>query len=130
MIRTISFVPNEGTEKIKFGTKRADVRKMLDGFVGEFKKNKFSKNSTDDFGYCHIYYNVDDEVEAIEFFDDVELMYDEVNLFSLKAEDIESIFKNAEEDYGSYTIKDKSIGIYTPGNVVESILIGCKGYYG
>ena len=46
---------------------RANVRKLL-GKFSTFIKSKFSENSTDDFGYCHAYYNKSDQLIAIEFF--------------------------------------------------------------
>jgi len=52
----IKAIPLKSVNGIKFGMKREEVRKLL-GEYEEFKKSVLSTNTTDDFGYCHVYYN-------------------------------------------------------------------------
>ena len=46
----------ESVGKIKFGMTRKEVRDNYE-VKGEFIKNGFSENLTDDLGFCHVYYN-------------------------------------------------------------------------
>ena len=78
---SFTFNPFVGTDHILFDEERESVRKI--GDYSEFKKNKFSKNTTDDFGGFHVYYNEVNRVEAIEFFPDTSLIYMEKDLFTL-----------------------------------------------
>lgn len=120
--------PLKEVNGIKFGMKREDVRKII-GEAKEFKKSKFSKNTTDDFGYCHVFYDDDDECEAIEIFNNTEVLIDETVVFPINISEIKTIIKDLVEDEGSFISKSQSIGIYAPNGNMESILFGNIGYY-
>lgn len=122
-------VPNKSVGNVIMGMDRDSVRKKLAGFKKEFKKTLFSRRATDDFGYCHVFYNSEDKCNAIEFWGNVKLVYKNTNLFDLKKEELPEYFSDIKEDYGSYISRKYSIGISYDGNKIESILIGCKGYY-
>lgn len=122
-------MPNQSVGKVLFGLERNKVKGILPGYKGEFKKSKFSKTSTDDFGYCHVFYDSKDRCNAVEFFEKVELIYKNMNLFDLRLDDLQSVFPDMKEEYGSYISKKYSIGIVFSENKVESILVGCEGYY-
>ena len=79
--------------------------------------------------YCHVFYDSKDRCNAVEFFEKVELIYKNMNLFDLRLDDLQSVFPDMKEEYGSYISKKYSIGIVFSGNKVESILVGCEGYY-
>lgn len=113
---------------VKFGMKRADVRKIL-GEATEFKKSKFSKNTTDDFGFCHVFYNTNDECEAIEIFDDIEVTVEGQVVFPTSIDSAKKVLKNLIKDEVGYTDKEQSVGIYAPSSRMESILFGEAGYY-
>ena len=127
MVFTI--IPTKAVGKIPFGLPREEVKNILSGFSGSFKKSKFSKNTTDDFGYCHVYYDDKDRCTAIEFFEKCELIYDGVNLFEQNATTLKKLFSDIKEEYGSYISVKYSIGIVMDNNTVESILIGKENYY-
>lgn len=120
--------PLKEVNGIKFGMKREDVRKII-GEAKEFKKSKFSKNTTDDFGYCHVFYNDDDECEAIEIFNNTEVLINETVVFPINISGIKAIIKDLVEEEGSFISKSQSIGIYAPNGNMESILFGNIGYY-
>lgn len=120
--------PLKEVNGIKFGMKREDVRKII-GEAKEFKKSKFSKNTTDDFGYCHVFYNDDDECEAIEIFNNTEVLINETVVFPINISEIKTIIKDLVEEEGSFISKSQSIGIYAPNGNMESILFGNIGYY-
>lgn len=114
---------------IKFGMSREDVRKVLGGTYREFKKSKFSKTMTDDFGVCHVFYNTEGRCEAVEIFDKCQVSIDGKVVFPLDVQTVKEIIPDLEEDTGSYISKKLSIGIYAPGSTAESILFGYSGYY-
>lgn len=120
--------PLKEVNGIKFGMKREDVRKII-GEAKEFKKSKFSKNTTDDFGYCHVFYNDDDECEAIEIFNNTEVLINETVVFPINISEIKAIVKDLVEEEGSFISKSQSMGIYAPNGNMESILFGNIGYY-
>ena len=122
-------VPSESVGKVLFGAERNEVRSILNGFKGEFKKSKFSKTTTDDFGYCHVFYNKDNQCNAVEFFEECELLYKGKDLFKISVLELKKLFPDIKEEYGSYISVMASIGVVFNGDAVESILIGCKDYY-
>lgn len=123
------FVPNESIGEIMFGIDRNEIKAILNGFRGAFKKNKFSKNTADDFGYCHVYYDVNNKCNAVEFFAPNELLYNDENLFDMNETDLKNVFPDIIEEYGSYISLKYSIGVVFNDNKIESILVGCKDYY-
>ena len=121
-------IPLAEVNGVKFGMKRCDVREIF-GNATEFKKSKFSKTTTDDFGFCHVFYNQSDECEAIEIFDESEVQIDDITVFPNAADKLKSMFSDFEEDDCGFICKSKSIGVYAPNGKMESILFGCTGYY-
>lgn len=124
----INAVPLREVAGVKFGMKRSEVRKVL-GDAREFKKSKFSKTLTDDFGFCHVFYNSDDECEAIELFKEVQVMIGNRLVFPMTLDEAKKILGELIEDVGSYISAKDSVGIYAPGGSMESILFGVAGYY-
>lgn len=124
----VNAIPLKEVAGVKFGMKRLDVRKVL-GEANEFKKSKFSKTLTDDFGFCHVFYNSDDECEAIELFKKVQVMIDGRLVFPTSLGEAKKIFGELIEDNGSYISKKDSVGIYAPSGSMESILFGVVEYY-
>lgn len=114
---------------VKFGMPRAQVRNVLGGSYREFKKSKFSKNTTDDFGICHVFYNQADQCEAVEVFGECEVSVNGKVIFPLDISSVKEQIPDLAEDMGSYISKKQSIGIYTPDGNPESILFGEAGYY-
>lgn len=120
--------PLVGASGIKFGMKRDEVRSIL-GTAKEFKKSKYSKTTSDDFGFCHVFYNTEDCAEAVEFFVDAEVSINGQVVFPGSADLIIGMFSDFVQDSSGYISNDHSIGIYAPDGNMESILFGCKGYY-
>lgn len=124
-----SATPLEGINGVKFGMPRSEVRKVLGGKYKEFRKSKFSKNTTDDFGICHVFYNPDNKCEAVEVFDECEILVNGEVIFPLDISSVKKRISDLKEDTGSYISKELSIGIYAPEGKPESILFGEAGYY-
>ena len=124
----VTAVPLKEVAGVKFGMKRSEVRKVL-GQANEFKKTKFSKTFADDFGFCHVFYNSDDECEAIELFKEVQVVIDGMLVFPTTLDEAKKILGELQEDGGSYISEKDSVGICAPGGSMESILFGIAGYY-
>lgn len=123
-MKVIKAIPLEEVDGIKFGTNRKTVREKL-GDYSEFKKTPFSDNTTDDFGFCHVYYDDNNKFEAIEIFD-AEVYIRERKVFPVNVNRLGDIIDDFDDELISVS---KSIGIYAPDEEPESILFGCKGYY-
>lgn len=126
-----SFILNsfESVGAIKFGEARAFVRETL-GEFSEYKKNKFSKNTLDDFKFCQVFYSSENTVVAVELYRNAELIYNGVNLFSLNVDEIMSLFDDPIVKRDSYGIEFPSFGvsISIEENLPASILVYQKGY--
>ncbi len=118
--------------EINFGMARTEVRKIL-GEYKEFKKSKYSKNTTDDFSTCHVFYDGDNKCEAVEIFDGIEVRIGGSIIFPGDFKDgienLRLIDKDLKIEKDGCISKDKSIGIYAPEDKMESILLGNVGYY-
>lgn len=125
----ITVTPLKEVNGVKFGMKRDEVRKILGTFKGEFKKTPFSKTTTDDFGFCHVYYDTDGGCEAVEIFDNTEVVVERTTVFPIDMEKAKQIFSDLTEEDGSFISKSQSVGIYAPYGNMESILFGIPGYY-
>ena len=121
-------VPNKKIGDIEFGMKRKIVREVIGEEYKEFKKNIFSKNTTDDYGEFHVYYN-GSECEAVEIFEG-EFVYKGFNIMKLNLQKIKELFEDLKEDGENYYLSQKySIGITMDGNKIDAILLGEKDYY-
>lgn len=126
-MRKLDVIPCKMVGEIAFGMSRAEVRSLF-GDYSEFYKTQFSKRTTDDFGFCHVYYDENDCCEAVEIFE-AEVYIEGKKVFPCSLENIKESFPNAKEEYGSYLDKELSVGIYAPDDKAETILIGKQKYY-
>ena len=129
----IEIKPYERVGTIKLGSNREMVRKDNGNFK-EFRKSRFSKNSTDDFSSFHVFYSEDDRVEAVEFFRESNLYFHDIQLFTQSYGDLKARFNaldpNNTEDESGIIYKTLGFSVYSPdGKQVESILVFEKGYY-
>lgn len=124
----IDAIPLKEINGIKFGVKREEVRQKL-GKYKEFKKWSMSKVTTDDFGYCHVYYNEKQEFEAIEIFDDAQVFINGKLIFPIEFDSANKIIDDFQIESDSLISKSQSIGIFAPDKKMETILFGVKGYY-
>lgn len=129
MIESLNLIPYVGVGAIKFGESREEVRKNL-GTYKEYKKNKFSTNTLDDFGFCQVFYNAMNKVEAVEMYRNVGLVYDNVNLFLLDKPQLLRVFQADGINEDEYGINVPSLGlsIALTVDMPDSILAYQKGY--
>jgi len=129
----LEIIPYNKIGDISFQLSREAVRKLLGEFK-EFKKTKSSKKTTDDFKFCHVFYDKDDKIEAVEFFRENELVYEGRNIFLMTYNDLlqfleEKKITYKEEDSG-VIIESLGIAAYAPAKrSIESILVYRHGYY-
>lgn len=120
--------PKKDVNGIEFGMDRESVRNQLGEPVKEFKKSKFSRNTTDDYGGFHVFYDAGNNFEAVEIFEGT-VMVEGTALFPGTFQNILDYDESFEkEDDGCVSVK-LGIGVYSPEQRIESILIGCEGYY-
>lgn len=117
---------------ILFGEERDTVRKESSDSFREFKKTKFSQNTTDDFGGYHVFYDGSDKVEAVEVFPGNSVLYRDKNLLRISYAEAVKLLKdhNCREDEYGFIDSDAGISVYAPDhNQIESVLLFRKGYY-
>ena len=128
MIR-LSVIPLKQVGLIEFGMSRAEVRQLVDMSYSEFMKAPTSSNPTDDFGAFHVYYDSNDQCEAVEVFSELEVEVMGKLIFPTSLEDALKALPSLQPDGdGLISIAD-SVGIYAPDGNMESILFGVEGYY-
>lgn len=130
MKKTFTINPFSSVGKISFGANRDEVRNILGQFT-EFRKTRFSKNTTDDFGGLHVYYNEGDTVDAIELFPiDTLVLYKKKDLFGLSKEELIMLFSDPsfKEEPGHLTFANYGVEIGMEDDVITSILVHKKGY--
>jgi hypothetical protein len=120
--------PAADINNIAFGTDRETVRAELGAPVKEFKKSKYSKNTTDDYGKFHVFYDADNNLEAIEIFEGT-VSVEGKKIFPGSLRNVMSLDDSFEQDEEGCTSSKLEIGVYAPGGNIESVLIGCEGYY-
>ena len=113
---------------VPFQSNREIVRKAF-GQYREFRKNPFSKNTADDFGFCHVYYDANDNCDAFEFFSECEIEVNGEIVFPGRLDSIKSVMGRYVIMGDSYISIEKSIGITVLNGKTECVLFGKKGYY-
>lgn len=121
-------VPTTGVNEVKFGMNREEVRRLL-GSATEFYKFDDDVNTTDDFGFCHVFYDDNNECEAIEIFDEAEVYVNGLLIFPTDFETAKKAIGGFEQDDEGLISISKSIGIYAPDGDMESILFAKEDYY-
>ena len=113
---------------VRFGMSREEVRRIFGAFT-EFRKNRFSQNTTDDFGYCHVFYDAENRCEAIEVFPEAEVSIGGKTVIPATMEEIKVAIPTLVEEDGSWLAVELSIGVSSADDKVNGILFGKPGYY-
>lgn len=114
---------------ISFGSDRESVRKEM-GEYKEFRKSRFSRNSTDAFGGCHVYYGQDNHVEAVELFRGETPIYKHKNLFMFTPDQIVMLFADEKVIRSDSTVSFPSYGVdlSIADGQIDSVFIHVKDY--
>ncbi len=121
--------PFVGVGIIVFNSKRDFVRKQL-GEYSEFRKSKFSKNTTDNFGTFHVFYSQKNTVDAVEFFPGSNVIYKGHKMFDLDREALISLYNDdkmvQEED--SINFISYGVEVVIEEERITSIFVHKAGY--
>lgn len=128
-METWQATPLVGVNGVTFGMPREKVRRLWGPRFSKFKKNEFSRNSSDDFGIAHVYYDESGLCEAVEIFADVTVNIGKQTVFPTSVAEAQKVFPDLIEDDGTLISAEKSIGISMLENEMECILFGKEGYY-
>lgn len=128
MEKALIIVPFASVGNVAFDSKREDVRNL--GSYTEFKKSRFSKNTTDNFGGYHVFYTPNNEVEAVEIFPFVKAVYNGKNLFELSKQEVISLFGdvNFKEEEESLVFPSYGIEVVIEEERVSSVFAHMKDY--
>lgn len=122
--------PYIGVGSIKFGDARSNVRTLF-GDYKEYKKSKFSRNTTDDFGTFHVFYDTNDCVEAIEFYKGSKIYFLDTELIGQKIDFIQELINgnlSISEDNVYHSSVDGII-LSVENNTINSVFVYCKDYW-
>lgn len=123
-------VPQKSFNGIEFGCSRDVLRKHLGSDYREIKKSPYDRNTMDFYQQFAVFYSKDDKFEAIEFYEDVEVVVAGKRLFPATIDECKVVFPCLEFDGYGYIEKDNSIGItLNDEDSVEAILFGKENYY-
>lgn len=128
-VNTWNVNPTLGVNGVPFGASRDTVIKKFGSPNNNFKKSSKSKNTTDNYGSFHIFYNTKNKMEAIEIFEGVVKVNGKV-IFPNSIQNILNFDDSFEQNSTGCISKKLSIGIYMSNDKPESVLVGSEGYYG
>lgn len=123
-MKKVSVTPLKSVNGVSFGSSRSTVRKEFGKFK-EFKKSKTSVNTTDDFGWCHVFYDATDKMIAVELFAkecNIVVGSTNVDLTSLALAK-KSMNMNGDTD------EARSISIGMSDGKVGSVVFGKRDYF-
>lgn len=122
-------IPLVEVNNVRFGMARDEVRRIW-GSATEFLKTQEDKITTDDFGFCHVFYDSDNCCEAIELFSENEVYINGIKVFPVNFKLALIAVPSFIKDDDGLISYDLSIGIYAPDEEnIESILFGKKNYF-
>lgn len=133
-MKPLIITPLKSVGGVVFGEPRQSVRGKVGTRFKEFRKTGDSANSADDFGWCHIFYDAQNNCEAVEVFNDghIVLSLDGTNLFGLTfaslAEMLQRKDKAATLSPPDITSRAFGIAAYGEAGKIETILVGARGY--
>ena len=121
--------PLIGFNNIKFGMTKDNIHKILGDPTTTYKKTKNSLNNAEFYKDMHLYYDKDNTLEAVEFYDISKVKDIKNNIIFKKGMKISELKKYnfSEDDFIDISL---SIGITVNDDIIDGILFGKKGYYG
>ena len=133
-MKAFAFIPLKSIGEVVFGESRENVRHKLGAFQ-EFKKTNRAKNTTDDFGFCHAYYDVEDKCEAIEFVrNETSVMWEDRDIYAYDYKTLEQFVASHDDaldiDSSGFISKKLQLAVYSPDKeTIQAILFAREGYY-
>lgn len=129
-MKQFTFIPYESIGSIKIGSSREVVRNNNPEYR-EFKKNRFSKNTADDYGTYHVFYTTSNCVEAVEIFKGIDILLNGITISSLSLEELICRLADSKMIKESDSINFPSYGlsISIQSGTIESYLFYARGYW-
>ncbi|MDR3349646.1 MAG: hypothetical protein LBO03_08680 [Acidaminococcales bacterium] len=126
-MKVYEFVPHKQVGVLRFGADRQSVRREA-GQYKEFRKTKFSENTTDDFdSFFHAYYDKDDRLCGVEIFDGAQLLYEGTVIswedYAAFAKQIQKIDPAAGLDGEVFRSEALGLRAYVPHDAVETVFL-------
>lgn len=126
---TLNIVPAASVNGIAFGTDRAECEATFGTPARTFKKNKWAKGETADYGDFHLCYDANGLLEAVEVFEGaIELPNGKLLIPSGTDAVLKSVPSLVSDSFG-LTSETQSIGASVEDGMVTSILFGRAAYY-
>ncbi len=129
-MQQMNFLPYESIGSIHFGESRKDVRNGNSNYQ-EFKKNRYSKNTTDDYGNYHVFYTVSNCVEAVEVLDGIDIILKGTNITSLPLEKLIAYLSDSKmtKEDDSINFPSYGLSVSIQENSIETYLCYTRGYW-
>lgn len=129
----INVEPLKKVGRVEFGMPRNSVREIFGAEFREFKKSQSSVNTTDDFGFAHVFYDANNACVAIELFDDCVVSVGAACLMPCDRQSfcdwLRSVDAEAEIRDTDATSIALSIGVTFADGKIDSILFAKESYY-
>ena len=126
---TLKIIPAKSVNDIEFGADRTTAETTFGKPAKTFKKTKWSKGMTADYGDFHVYYDANGAFEAVEVFSaEIELPGGKLSIPASKNAILKVIPSLKADEYGLTSIPE-SIGASVEDGIVTPILFGKSNYY-
>lgn len=127
-----TIIPTNSINGIPFLASREEVRDSLGMAYHEIKKSPMAQNTMDVYDGFHVFYDINNQFCAIEFFGDLKLSVGGKTVFPGTISKAKKVIPDLEYDGYGYTSTSQSVGItVNPDNEnqIDGILFGCLSYY-
>ncbi|WP_028975123.1 hypothetical protein [Spirochaeta cellobiosiphila] len=122
----MKIIANIGTDLIKLGQSREQIRKILSTYTrSSFHRDK-DEPLTDEYGTLgmFVYYSKDDLCDGIEFYREAEIYYEGHELFAMSNHELLQLLRHLDENieigFSDVTSNKLGIGFWHPEGVTES----------
>jgi hypothetical protein len=128
----------QGFNDINFGLSSQEIEAKLKKKPRKILKQINDKYETDAYDDFYVYYDEMGKCEAVEFNNNSELIFNQINLLKKNYHDVEKLLSsldfNIEIDDVGFTSYKYGIGVYAPykselNAKIESVIIFRRGYY-
>ena len=126
---TLNIIPTKSVNGIEFGTSRAIAEASFGQPAKTFKKTKWSKSTTADYGDFHVYYDIDGAFEAVEIFDAEVVLPSGTLSIPANEDTVRKTIQSLKADEYGLTSTAESVGASLENGMVITILFGKTGYY-
>ena len=137
MIENFNIESYKRIGRIAFGASRYEVRIVFPNYT-EFKKKETDDITTDAYENFHVYYDKENLCEAIEFFGNAKLTFNNKKLLGKSYKSVKTEFleldTDIEFDECGFTSYKYGLGVYVSNAddveaIIEGVIVFRRGYY-